>query len=84
MVGALLRSNVYLLTDYPKQVYHGGESWASASTTRQPLLPDRDAIATNSWIEAYSLSLAPPLEGKEEEKILWPRGVGAYSCSPAG
>jgi hypothetical protein len=71
MVGSLMRSNVNLLTGYREQVYGG---WA-----RQPLLPDRDAIATNAWSQAYSLSATSPLEGEEEETILWPRGVGAYS-----
>jgi hypothetical protein len=74
MVGSLMRSNVNLLTDYREQVYDG---WAP--TARQPLLPDRDAIATSAWSQAYSLSVTSPLEGEEEETILWPRGVGAYS-----
>ena len=39
---------------------------------------DRDAIATNAWSEAYSLSLNPSLEDEEEERLLWPRGVCAY------
>ena len=51
----------------------------SATISRRPLLPDRDVIATNAWSEAYSLSLKPSLEDEEEERILWPRGVCAYS-----
>ena len=82
MVGTLLRSNVYLLTDCRKEVYTSDAFWAS--TARQPLLPDRDAITTSAWAEVYSLSLAPPSEDEEEERILWPRGVGAYSCSFVG
>jgi hypothetical protein len=74
MVGSLMHSNVNLLSDYREQVYDG---WAP--TARQPLLPDRDAIATNAWSQAYSLSITSPLEGEEEERILWPRGLGAYS-----
>ena len=52
--------------------------------TRQPLIPDRDAIATNAWSEAYSLSLKPSLEDEEEERILWPRGVCTYSAYLSG
>ena len=77
MVGTILRSNVYLLTDYRAQVYRGDGLWVS--TTQQPLLPDRDTIATNAWNEAYSLSLTSSLEDEEGETILWPRGVGACS-----
>ena len=77
MVGTILRSNVYLLTNYRVQVYRGDELWLS---TGQPLLPDRDMMATNAWNEAYSLNLTSSLEDEEGETILWPRGVGACSC----
>ena len=77
----MLRSNAHLLTDYRKQVYRH-TPWASSS--RQPLLPDRDAITSNAWNEAYSLSLTSSLEDEEGERILWPRGVGACSCVHVG
>ena len=80
MVGAMLCSTAYLLTDYHKQVCRDE---FPITTARQPLLPDRDAITTNAWSEAYSLSLRSSLEGGEEERILWPRGVCAYSACRA-
>ena len=52
----------------------------STRTTQRPLLPDRDAITTNAWSEAYTNSLRPSLEDDGEETILWPRGVCAYLC----
>ena len=76
----MLRSNAHLLTGYCKQVYRD-KPWASSS--RQSLLPDRDAITSNAWNEAYSLSLTSSLEDEEGEGILWPRGVGT-SCSHVG
>ena len=46
---------------------------------RQPLLPDRDLITTKAWTEAYKLSMRPPPgDGEEDERVLWPRGMGAY------
>ena len=55
-----------------------------ATVSRRPLLPDRDAIATNAWSEAYSLTLKPSLEDEEEERILWPPSVCAYSAHFSG
>jgi len=63
-------------TDYRKQACRD-QLWIP--TAQQPLLPDKDAITTNAWSEAYNLSLKSPPE-EEEERILWPRGVCAYSC----
>ena len=82
MVGIKLRSNVYPLSNYYKQVYRDGELWASIA--RHPLLPDRDAITANAWSEAYSRILTSSLEDEEGERILWPRGVGVYSCPVVG
>ena len=66
MVGPMPRSNVYLLTDYRTQVYRDDEpSWAPVAP--QPLLPDRDAITSNAWIEVYSLSPTSSLEDEEGE-----------------
>ena len=73
MVGTILRSNVYVLTDC--QVYHDDELWTSIA--QQPLLPDRDTITTNAWSEAYGLSLTSSLEDEKRETVLWSRGVGA-------
>jgi len=81
MVNTTPNSNVYLLTDYRKQVCPDG-LWAS--TARQPPLPDRDAVTTNAWTEAYSLGFGSSLDNEEDERILWPRGVCAYSCPYVG
>ena len=45
----------------------------------KPLLPDRDAITTKAWSEAYELSIRPPPGDEEGERVLWPRGVCTYS-----
>ena len=82
MVGIILRCNVYILSDYDEQGSRDDDLWASMA--RQPLLPDRDAITANAWSEAYSLSLTSSLEDEEGERILWPRGVGAYSFLVVG
>ena len=76
MVGTMLRSSTYLLTDECKQMCRN-ELWTP--TARQPLLPDRDAIATNAWSEVCNISLGLSLEDETDERILWPRGVCAYS-----
>ena len=67
---------------YYEQVYRDDELWASIA--QQPLLPDRDAMTANAWSEAYNLSLISSLEDEDGERILWPRGVGAYSCLVVG
>ena len=77
MASTILRSNAYILSDYYEQGYRDNELWASIT---RPLLPDRDVMTTNAWSEACSLSLNSSLEDEEEERILWPRGLGAYSC----
>ena len=46
-------------------------------TISPDLLPDRDTIVTNTWSEAYGISIKPSLEDEEEERILWPREVCA-------
>lgn len=76
-VGTMLCSSAYILTDNYEQVCRN-ELWAP--TARQPLLPDRDVIATNAWSKASNVSGRPSLEDEAEERILWPRGVSAYSC----
>ena len=70
MVGTILRGNVYLLSDYYKQVYRNDEFWASIA--QQPRLPDRDTIASNAWSEAYSRGLTSSLEDEERDAILRP------------
>ena len=55
-----------------------------ATISRRPLLLPRDAIATNAWSEAYSLTLNPSLEDDDEQRILWPRGVSAYFARFSG
>jgi len=68
LVGTTLHRNAYLFT----------------RTTQRLLLPDRDAITTNAWSEAYKLSLRSSLEDDDEETILWPRGACACSRRCAG
>ena len=36
-----------------------------APTARQPLIPDRDSVATNAWHEACRVSLGASLEDEE-------------------
>ena len=59
-------------------------SRGGAPIARQPLLSDRDAIPSDAWSEAYSLSPTSPPEDDEEETTLWPRGVDAYSWLVVG
>ena len=76
MVGTMLRGKAHPLIDYRKQMCHDERSTLRAS---EPLLPDRDCITTNAWSQCYQSSLQPFLEDEEDEQILWPRGVCAYS-----
>lgn len=62
MVGTMSRSSACPLTDNYKQMYRD-DLWAP--TARQPLLPDRDAVATNGWHEACKASLGASLEDEE-------------------
>jgi hypothetical protein len=76
MVGTMLRGNACPLIDYRKQMCHDKRSTLRAS---EPLLPDRDGITTKAWGQSYQSSLQSFLEDEEDEQILWPRGVCAYS-----
>ena len=62
MVGTIVAKQRLSLTDNHKQMYRN-DLWAP--TARQPLLPDRDIVATNAWNEACRARLGTSLEDEE-------------------
>lgn len=67
MVDIMPRRSAQPLTGHCKQVFRD-DPWAS--TARPPLLPDRDAVTTNSWHKACNISLGTSLEDEEGRDTL--------------